>query len=61
MTAFNSSLFGSFSANSPAAAGSYHGWMIFYDSGGNKVLAVIAAAGQAQQSGAAIMDPLTAT
>lgn len=59
MTTFNSGLFGSFSANTPAAAGSYHGWMIFSDSGGNKLLAVTAASGQTQQSGAAIMDPVT--
>ena len=59
MTTFNSGLFGSFSANTPAAAGSYHGWMIFSDSGGNRLLAVIASAGQTQQSGTAIADPVT--
>ena len=61
MTAFSSGVFGSFSANTPGVAGRWHGWMVFYDAGGNKVLAVVAAAGQAQQSGAAIMDPVTVT
>jgi hypothetical protein len=61
MTTFNAGLFGSFSAATPAAAGSYHGWMVFYDAIGNALLAVISAAGQAQQSGAAIMDPVTVT
>ena len=61
MTAFNSGLFGSFSANTLAAAGSYHGWMVFYDGGGNKLLAVIAASGQTQQNGVAITDPVTVT
>jgi hypothetical protein len=35
--------------------------MVFYDAIGNALLAVISAAGQAQQSGAAIMDPVTVT
>ena len=41
MTSFNSGLYGSFSANTPAAVGSYHGWMIFYDSDGNKRLLAV--------------------
>ena len=61
MTTFNSGLFGSFSANTPGTAGTYHCWMIFYDGSGNKVMAVIASAGQTQQSGSAIADPVTAS
>ncbi len=59
MTTFNTGLFGSFSAATPAAAGSYHGWMVFYDAVGDALLVAVSAAGQTQQNGVAIMEPVT--
>jgi hypothetical protein len=61
MTAFNPGLFGSFSAATPAAAGSYHGWMVFYDASGNALRVVVSDPSQHQQGGAAVMDPVTVT
>ena len=47
MTLYNGNplVYGSYSANMPASAGTWYGWMIFYDSGGDAVFAVIATTG----------------
>jgi len=54
-------VYGSYSANMPASAGAWYGWMIFYDSSGDAVFAVIATTGQTMQSGATITPGVTAT
>jgi hypothetical protein len=54
-------VYGSYSANMPASAGTWYGWMIFFDSGGDAAFAVIATAGQTMQSGTAITPAVTAT
>jgi len=63
MTLFNGNplVYGSYSANMPASAGTWYGWMIFYDSGGDAVFAVIASTTQTMQNGTAITAAVTAT
>lgn len=63
MTLYNGNplVYGSYSANMPASAGTWYGWMIFYDSGGDAIFAVIATTGQTMQNGAAITAAVTAT
>ena len=63
MTLYNGNplVYGYYSANMPASAGTWYGWMIFYDSGGDAVFAVIATAGQTMQNGTAITAAVTAT
>jgi hypothetical protein len=63
MTLYNGNplVYGSYSANMPASAGTWYGWMIFYDSTGDAIFAVIATAGQNMQNGTAITPAVTAT
>jgi hypothetical protein len=63
MTLFNGNplVYGSYSANMPASAGTWYGWMIFYDSTGDAIFAVIATAGQTMQNGTSITPVVTAT
>jgi hypothetical protein len=63
MTLYNGNplVYGSYSGSMPASAGTWYGWMIFYDSGGDAVFAVIATTGQTMQNGAAITPGVTAT
>ena len=61
MTAYSSVLYGTFTANAPPSAGSYYGWMLFYDTGGHCILAVPATSGQTMQNGTAITPLVTVT
>ncbi len=61
LTIYNSTLYGTLNGNGPATAGSYYGWMMFYDTAGDCILAVPAATGQTEQNGTAITPLVTVT
>lgn len=46
-TSYSSTCYGTLSAVTPASAGTYYGWMLFYDASGDCIFAVVGAAGQA--------------
>lgn len=60
-TIYSSQVYGSLSAVAPATIGSYYGWMLFYDAGGDCILAVVGTAGQTEQDGTAITPLITVT